>query len=158
MIIVSNSTVLIGLARINKLDLLKNLFSKVYIPDAVFNELTRVNKPGSSDIKKASYLIHQSPKDTKEVALLLGSLDRGEAEVLALSKELNADLVLVDEEKARKAGVIAGFEIMGLMGVLLMAKRHGLLKSIRPLIDELLKKKFRVADDIVTAILKSAEE
>lgn len=158
MIVVSNSTVLIGLARINKLDLLKNLFSKVYIPAAVFNELTRVNKPGSSEIKKASYLIQKSPKDSQEVALLLGNLDRGEAEVLALSKELNADLVLVDEEKARKAGVIAGFEIMGLMGVLLMAKRNGLLKSIRPLIDELVKKKFRVAEDIVAAILKSAEE
>jgi hypothetical protein len=158
LIVVSNSTVLIGLARINKLDLLKNLFSKVYIPAAVFNELTRVNKPGSSEIKKASYLIQKSPKDSQEVALLLGNLDRGEAEVLALSKELNADLVLVDEEKARKAGVIAGFEIMGLMGVLLMAKRNGLLKSIRPLIDELVKKKFRVAEDIVAAILKSAEE
>lgn len=137
MIVVSNSTILIGLARINKLDLLKKLFSKVYIPDAVFDELTQTKKIGASDIKNASYLERKSPKDVKEVALLLGNLDRGEAEVLALSKELNADLVLVDEEKARKVVVIAGFEVMGLMGVLLVAKRYGLLKDIKPLIEEL---------------------
>lgn len=158
MIVVSNSTVLIGLARINKLDLLKKLFSKVYIPDAVFDELTQTKKIGASDIKNASYLERKSPKDVKEVALLLGNLDRGEAEVLALSKELNADLVLVDEEKARKVVVIAGFEVMGLMGVLLMAKRYGFLKDIKPLIEELKKKKFRISEDIVVEILKSARE
>jgi hypothetical protein len=158
LIVVSNSTILIGLARINKLDLLKKLFSKVYIPDTVFSELTRTGKTGASDIKKASYLERRSPKDEKEVALLLGSLDRGEAEVLVLSKELNADLVLLDEEKARKVVVIAGFEVIGLMGILLTAKRCGFLKAIKPLIEELKKKKFRVAEDIIAEILKSAEE
>lgn len=158
MIVVSNSTILIGLAKINKLELLNKLFSKVYIPDAVFSELTQTKKIGASDIKNASYLERKSPKDVKEVALLLGNLDRGEAEVLALSKELNADLVLVDEEKARKVVVIAGFEVMGLMGVLLMAKRYGLLKDIKPLIEELKKKKFRISEDIVAEILKSARE
>jgi predicted nucleic acid-binding protein len=96
LIVVSNSTILIGLARINKLDLLKKLFSRVYISDAVFKELIQV--------------------------------------------------------------VFAGFEVMGLMGVLLMAKRYGFLKSIKPLIEELKKKKFRVAEDIVAEILKSAGE
>jgi predicted nucleic acid-binding protein len=158
LIVVSNSTILIGLARINKLDLLKKLFSKVYIPDAVFNELTQVEKADASEIKKASYLIQKTPKDTKEVSLLLGNLDRSEAEVLALSKELNADLVLIDEEKARKVVVLAGFEVMGLMGVLLTGKRKGLLKSIKPLIEELKKKKFRVAEEIIADILKSAGE
>lgn len=158
MIVVSNSTILIGLARINKLDLLKKLFSNVYIPDTVFNELTRTGKTGASDIKKASYLERRSPKDEKEVALLLGSLDRGEAEVLVLSRELNAHLVLLDEEKARKVVVIAGFEVMGLMGILLTAKRCGFLKTIKPLIAELKKKKFRVAEDVIAEILKSAGE
>lgn len=158
MIVVSNSTILIGLARIDNIDLLKKLFSKVYIPTAVFDELTQAEKTGASDIKKASYLIRKSAKDAREVSFLLGNLDKGEAEVLALSKELNADLVLVDEEKARKVVVIAGFEVMGLMGVLLMAKRSGFVKSIKPLIEELRKKKFRVAEDIVADILKSAGE
>ncbi len=63
MIVVSNSTILIGLAKINKLDLLKKLFSKIYIPDAVFNELTHVEKTGASEIKKASYLVQKSPED-----------------------------------------------------------------------------------------------
>jgi len=158
LIVVSNSTILIGLAKIDRLDLLKKLFSKVYIPEAVFNELTQTQKAGASDIRRASYLEQKAPNDVKEVALLLGNLDRGEAEVLVLSKELNADLVLIDEEKARKAAVLAGFEVMGLMGVLLAAKRQGFLKSIKSLISELKEKKFRVAEDIVVDILKSAEE
>ncbi len=90
--------------------------------------------------------------------LLLGNLDKGEVEVLALSKELNADLVLIDEEKARKVVVLAGFEVMGLMGVLLAAKHNGLLKSIKPLIEELKRKKFRVSEEIIADILKSARE
>ncbi len=160
MIVVSNSTVLIGLAGIKKIELLKKVFSKVYIPDTVFEEVTQVKKSGSAEIKKASYLERKSVKDVREVAFLLGNLDRGEAEVLVLvlAKEFNADLVLVDEEKARKAAVIAGFEVMGLMGVLLMAKRYGFLKSIKPLIEELKKKKFRVTEEIVADILKSAGE
>lgn len=49
------------------------------------------------------------------------SLDRGEAEVLALAKEMQADLILVDEEKARKSAVLAGFNIMGIVAILMPA-------------------------------------
>lgn len=86
MIVVSNSTILIGLSKINKLELLKKLFSKVYIPDAVFDELTQSGKVGALYIKKASYIEQKSPKDTRAIALLLGNLDRGEAESLFFQK------------------------------------------------------------------------
>jgi predicted nucleic acid-binding protein len=64
----------------------------------------------------------------------------------------------LDEEKARKSAVIAGFEVMGLLGLLVVAKNLGLIHEVRPLIDELRIKKFRVSDPIVMESLKRAGE
>ena len=99
-----------------------------------------------------------SPKDKIQVAFLLGSLEKGEAEVLVLAKELEADLILLDEEKARKSAVIAGFEIMGLLGLFILAKNLCLIHEVRPLINELMIKKFRISDKIIEKTLKKAGE
>ncbi|GFP28965.1 uncharacterized protein HKBW3S33_02381, partial [Candidatus Hakubella thermalkaliphila] len=100
MIVVSNATVLIGLAKIGKLDLLPRIFSKVYIPEEVFRELVpeRSKKPGSWEIEKAEWIERKSVTGQTEVRLLMASLDQGEAEVLVLGKEMKADLILLDEE------------------------------------------------------------
>jgi predicted nucleic acid-binding protein len=65
------------------------------------------------------------------------SLEMGEAEVLALPRELQADLILVDEEKARKSAVIAGFNVMELLGLFILANNQDFLKEVKPLIEEL---------------------
>lgn len=57
----------------------------------------------------------------------MGSLEKGEADVLALARELQADLILVDEEKARKSALIAGFNVMGLLGLFVLAKNLDLI-------------------------------
>jgi len=85
-------------------------------------------------------------------------LDKGEAEVLVLAKELKANLVLVDEEKARKSAIIAGYEIMGLLGFLVLAKSLNLIGEVRPLIDELEAKKFRISKKLIEETLKKARE
>jgi len=160
MIVVSDSTILIGLVKIGKLDLLKETFSKVYIPEEVFKEVVErgKGKPGSKVIKEAVWIEPKPIKDKTQVAFLLGSLEKGEAEVLLLARELNADLILLDEEKARKSAVIAGFEIMGLLGLFILAKNLGLIHEVRPLVDELMIKKFRISDKIIEKTLKKAGE
>ncbi|MBW2078088.1 MAG: DUF3368 domain-containing protein, partial [Deltaproteobacteria bacterium] len=137
MIVVSDSTILIGLVKIGKLDLLKEIFSKVFIPEEVFKEVVErgKGKPGSEIIKEAAWIEAKPVKDKIQVAFLLGSLEKGEAEVLVLARELKADLILLDEEKARKSAVIAGFEIMGLLGLFILAKNLGLIHEVRPLVD-----------------------
>jgi len=65
---------------------------------------------------------------------------------------------LLDEEKARKSAILAGFEVMGLIGLLVLAKELGLIKEVRSLIDELRKKRFRVSERIVVEALKKARE
>ena len=70
----------------------------------------------------------------------------------------SATLVLVDEEKARKSAIIAGYEIMGLLGFLVLAKSLNLISEVRPLIDELEVKKFRISKKLIEETLKKARE
>lgn len=160
MIVVSDSTILIGLVKIGKLDLLKEIFFKVYIPEEVFKEVVErgKGKPGSEVIKEAAWIEVRPVKDKIQVNFLLGSLEKGEAEVLVLARELEVDLILLDEEKARKSAVIAGFEIMGLLGLFVLAKNLGLIDKIRPLVDELRIKRFRISDKIIEKTLTKAGE
>ncbi|MBW1690189.1 MAG: DUF3368 domain-containing protein [Deltaproteobacteria bacterium] len=160
MIVVSDSTILIGLVKIGKLDLLKEIFSKVFIPEEVFKEVVErgKGKPGSEIIKEAAWIEAKPVKDKIQVAFLLGSLEKGEAEVLVLARELKADLILLDEEKARKSAVIAGFEIMGLLGLFILAKNLGLIHEVRPLVDKLMIKKFRISDKLIKETLRKAGE
>jgi len=159
-IVVSDSTILIGLAKIGKLDLLKEVFHKIYVPEEVFREVTErgLNKPGAQFIRKTVWIKAKPVEDRTQVNLLMASLDKGEAEVLALSKEMKAELILLDEEKARKSAVIAGFNVMGLLGMLVLAKKLGLLDEIKSLIEELRRKKFRISDGIIVQALMQAGE
>ena len=158
--VVSDSTVLIGLGKIGKLDLLREIFSKVYIPEEVFKEVAEKgkDKPGSQLVKEAGWIETKPIEDKTQVNFLMASLEKGEAEVLSLAKEIRADLILLDEEKARKSAAIAGFEVMGILGVLIVAKNLGLIQEIRPSIEELKRKRFRISDRIVAEALRKAGE
>ncbi len=160
MIVVTDSTILIGLAKLGKLTLLKETFSNVSIPEEVFKEVVErgKNRPGSELIKESPWIETKSVKDKTQVNFLMGSLERGEAEVLALARELEADLILLDEGKARKSAIIAGFNVMGLLGLFNLAKNIGLIHEVRPLINELMTKKFRISDKVIEEALRKAGE
>lgn len=158
--VVCDSTVLIGLAKIGKLDLLKQIYEEVYIPEAVYTEVVSrgKGKPGVREIANALWIKKEPVKERRTVDLLIAEMGYGEAEVLVLGKELNADWLLVDDERARTAAVSAGFNIIGLAGILLLAKQLKLIPSIKPLFDELRNKNFRISDKICKQILKKAGE
>jgi predicted nucleic acid-binding protein len=109
-------------------------------------------------IKEAGWIETRPIIDKTLVNFLMASLEKGESEVLALAKEIKADLILLDEEKAGKSAAIAGFEVMGILGLLIVAKNLGLIYEVRPLIDELRIKKFRIGHRIVLETLKRAGE
>jgi len=159
-IVVSDSTILIGLMKIRKLDLLQKLFTIVYVPTEVFEEVTKEGhkKIGSMEIKEALWINVRPIEDRTEADLLLTTLDKGEAESLVLAKEMRADLLLLDEKKARKVAAGAGFTVMGVAGILLLAKNLGLIQEIKPLFEELRRAKFRISENIMFEILKKAGE
>jgi predicted nucleic acid-binding protein len=160
MIVISDSTVFIGLAKIEKLSLLSNIFQKVYVPEAVYNEVVEKGrkKPGAKEVRESLWIIKKKVSDNTQVNLLMVSLERGEAETLVLAKEMEADIILLDEEKARKSAVLAGFKVIGLIGILIIAKQMGLIKNIKPYIETLQEKNFRISNKIVNKALKQAGE
>ncbi len=158
--VVSDSTVLIGLAKIDCLFLLKEMFQEIHVPEAVFREVTQDGglKPGAEAVRNASWILRQEIKDRTQARFLMTVLEEGEAEVLVLAKELQADLILLDEEKARKSAARAGFSVMGVIGILIAAKRLGLIASVRSCIEKLQQEKFRLSERVVTMALQQAGE
>ncbi|MBK7448045.1 MAG: DNA-binding protein [Anaerolineales bacterium] len=102
MIIVSDTTPLIGLASIGRLDLLQELFGEVYIPQAVFDETVtfgRENSKAKQMVSNASWIHVVEVKDRLAVNVLVDEMDLGEVETIVLASEMNADWVLMDEKK-----------------------------------------------------------
>src|SRR5687768_2567637 len=130
MIIVSDTTPLIGLASIGRLELLKVLFGDVYIPQAVFNETVTSGREESrarQEVSSADWIHIVEVKDRLAVDVLLDEMDLGEVETIILASELNADWVLMDEKKGRRKLTQLNIPKIGTLGVLLKAKQLGLI-------------------------------
>lgn len=143
MIVVSDTTPLISLLKINRLDLLEKLFGKVLIPVAVFDELT-VDKRfelEAKQIREKQFIIVRTIKNLESVSILKRAtgLDQGESEAIVLTDELKADLLLMDEAKGRSVSTQIGLKVMGTIGILMAAYEEQELTSdeVRKCIDGL---------------------
>ena len=155
--VVSDSTVLIALSSLGKLEILKKLYGRIIISEAVYKELVRgEGKPGS-EIGSIDWIDVRTlaPQFKKYLEF---DLDEGEAETIALSEEIGANLVLIDEYWARKIAEYKGLKYTGTLGVLLKAKEKGLIKEIKSLLNELLNRGFWISTELCNAVLKEAGE
>ena len=129
MIVVSDTTPLITLMKASQLDILHKLFGEVVIPEAVYNELTSNNsfKDETELIKNSSFIRVVAVKDRKTVSVLQRAtgLDLGESEAIVYADDNETDLLLMDEASGRKVASDMGIEIMGSVGVLVLASREG---------------------------------
>lgn len=125
MIVVSDTTPLISLLKIDRIDLLEKLFGQVLIPRAVFDELTVDErfKLEADQIRRRQFIIVKTVQNPKSANILKRAtgLDQGESEAIILTDELNADILLMDEAKGRAVSFQMGFKIMGTIGVLMAA-------------------------------------
>jgi len=86
--------------------------------------------------------------------LLKQTLDRGEAETIALATELKADWTLLDEREGRKVAKSLGLKVTGILGILLRAKQRGELESLQLVTDDLINKAgFRIAPESLAQVL-----
>lgn len=137
MTLVVNSGPLISLARIGRLDLLPALFDEVVAPRAVFEEVTRDPKlPGAAEIAKAAWLRIIELADRDAVDRLQVWLDAGESEVLVLARDMKGTAA-IDERRGRALASALGVPQTGTVGILILAKRRGLIPALTPLLDEL---------------------
>ncbi len=161
MSVVSNASPLISLARIGKLDLLRQLYNEVFIPEAVWHEVVieGVGQPGADEVKAATWIKTQLVTNTPLVHALRQELDAGEAEAIALTLETQAELLLMDERVGREVARHLGLRYTGLIGVLVEAKHKGVLSVVTPQLDELRNiAGFRISDALYVRVLQDERE
>lgn len=132
-IVVSDTTPLISLMKLGHLELIKKLFGKIIIPQAVYNELVcdvRFQSEGQQ-IKNASYISVVKYENEHSLNLLRRSsgLDLGESEAILLADDLNASFILMDEAKGRQVANQMGLELLGTIGILMIAYKEHLLNK-----------------------------
>jgi len=124
MTVISDSTTVITLLNIDRMDVLSNLFDRVILPQRVYDEITIAE----NITLDTSYFVTRNIGDRELYTLLTKSLDAGEAEaiVLALEKELP---LIMDEKKGRKVAHRLGIKLFGFIGLLILNYRKGLMSS-----------------------------
>lgn len=152
--VVSNTTPIVSLLKLNKLDLLHHLYNQIYIPTAVYKEVEAgKDKVYYQNLSKIDW-INIIDIDDKQAVKYFLDLDSGEAEAIVLATELNADLILMDEKLGRHYAKHAELKITGTIGILIKAKSNGFIDELKPLIEELMHKGVWIKDNLKSEILK----
>lgn len=158
---VSDTTAITNLAAIGRLDLMHSLLGQVFIPHEVYLELTRYGDriPGAREVKTNEWILTRDVTRRDLVDSLTPPLDLGEAEAIALAMEINAQVLIIDEVAGRQTAKALGLNIVGLVGLLIEAKRRSLIPSVAPLLDRLQQEAgFRLGAAFRERVLQEVEE
>lgn len=156
--VVINNSPLVFLWILNLFPLLRELYTDVWIPEAVQEEFLGTDTIARrSSLNGAPWVRTVSLTDPQS-ASVYGRLDRGEASVLALAKEHDAHLIIIDEKKAREEAKRIGLPVRGTLGVLLEAKKKGLIDAIKPLLDALRDNGMYLEQSLIDDVLQLAGE
>jgi hypothetical protein len=159
--IVCDTSPITNLAAISQLELLHAIYSEIFIPQAVYDELTQVgySVPGMVEVQTLDWIKVMTVRNLTQVATFQQSLDAGEAEAITLALEISAERLLIDEATGRAIAKAAGLKIAGVLGVLLIAKHRGLIPRVQPMIDLLIQQAgFRVSPVLYQAVVTEAQE
>ncbi|MFY0654696.1 MAG: DUF3368 domain-containing protein [Cyclobacteriaceae bacterium] len=148
-VIISDTSCFITLSNIGQLDLLKNIYGEITTTSEVVQEY---------GAELPEWVEVLSPKDLSRQELLELHIDRGEASAIALALELKASLIILDDYKARKAAVKLGLTITGTIGVIVRAKKNGIIKSLIPILNDLKETNFRFSKELEESALREAGE
>jgi len=153
MIVVSDTSPITALLTVGQAELLRKLFQEVVIPPAVEAELLRTHSVFPEWLQVRQLRSHAQALAYERV------VDRGEAEAIALAQELKANWLLIDERKGRRLAQEASVPVLGLVGVILIAKRVGLVSSACELLDRLERDAgVFLTDELKEVALKSVGE
>lgn len=156
--VIANNTPLVALWVLDRLDLLRDLFSEVLISETVRAEfLATESERRQVALAAASWIKTVSLSEPRRAMVYVG-LDQGEAEALALAEERNASLVIMDERKGRRYAHRLGIPVTGTLGVLLLAKEQGLISAVKPFVTQLLGAGLYLTPELVSQALQIANE
>jgi uncharacterized protein len=156
--VVSNTTPIISLLKLSRLDILKVLYTEIFIPYAVFQEIEAgKNKEFFQDLSKIDWINIINVQDKHAQKYFL-DLDAGESEAIVLATEIGADLIIIDEKLGRFYAKHADLKVTGTIGILIKAKNLGIVKELKPLFYELTKKNVWINGKLIEDILKEVGE
>lgn len=157
---VVNTAPLIFLSKIGKLDLLRIGTDVVYAPTTVLTELNSVEDEATNVVQGilGTWLQEKACTQPNLMALTVQALDPGEAEVIALALELETKDIVLDDLDARRFARRSGLLPIGTLGLILAAKRAGIIQAVSPEIEALRKAGFYANDTLVQRILTEAGE
>lgn len=158
MIVVSDASPLISLAKIGQFHLLKELFSKVVISEDVYSEIVVKGKrlPGSKEVAKAKWITKKKIKNKLKARRLqrIHNLGAGEAATVVLAQEIKAGLAIIDERRARIVALSEGINIIGTLGVLELSFTKNLITDLPRVYQQLRDKNVRIDDKLLSDSLK----
>lgn len=154
-ILVADTSPLISLIVIDKLPVLTALYSEIFIPNEVWNEL---NTHLELAVYKKELLTLSHFIKTVEIPFYAPQIDKGELEAIALYKQLHADFLLIDDKKAREIAEENNINCIGTLAILIKAKHNKLLPLLQPVFQDLLNKKRFYQRELLNNILSTEKE
>lgn len=158
--VVCNTSPLILLAKIRRLDLLRRLYDEVLIPSGVLKEIEA--KP-TKEAKRIQALLrnrkfHLSTTSKRALSEVPKDLGAGEREAIALAVESKADLIILDDKEGRRVARSKGLRVTGTLGLLIEARERGLIPSIRRELDHLMEAGIWINEALYHRILQEFGE
>lgn len=156
---VVNAGPLVALSLVGRLDLLPALFKELWIPEAVYREVAvaGLGRPGAAALSDATWSDRVRPAPEPD-PLLVAELDPGEAAVISLARASVPCMAVIDEKRGRRiAHQVYGLPVKGTAGLLVEAKRRGLLNELRATLLDLKRAGYYLSDAVIEGACKAAE-
>ncbi|OAV44241.1 DUF3368 domain-containing protein [Lewinella sp. 4G2] len=157
MIVVSDTSAISNLYQIGLIDVLKDLYGQIVISPGVHHELSRVQAQADF-LFETDWIIVKHPTDQLLLKKLLDQLDLGESESIVLAIELKAEYLIIDERLGRSIATEYGIQITGILGVLIQAKKLGLIDNVSDKITALREIGLWLNDKLIKHVLDSLGE
>jgi len=160
-IVISDTTAITYLSQIGAIGLLKRLFKVIYIPEAVYHELTRQGDHigGSKEVKTLPWIkvkkIHSYDQYARKYQK---KLDPGESQAIGLALHMNADLLIIDELDGRWEAKNQGIRIAGMLGIFKMAKERSIIPAVAPYLNKLRLTSFKLSPVLYNMVLQDVGE
>ncbi len=154
---VSNTTPIISLSSIGKIEILNDIFQEIIIPQAVYEEIKAKKSYGYNEVD-LSFITVQTIRNIDHQTHLLNQLDIGEAQAIVLSKEINADNTIIDENSGYTIAKESGLNVIRTLSILLKAKEMNVITDVKPLLDEMISKGRWYSNHVYYSFLRKANE
>jgi predicted nucleic acid-binding protein len=158
--VISNSSPLISFSALGRLDILQSLYGSIHIPEAVYHEVVVAGQhyTGAAEVSQATWII-RTPVTNMAAVTALHHLGRGEAEAITLAVEHSGSLLILDDRLGRLVAGHMRLDVIGTLGILLLAKQKGQIPSLATAIDDLQTRLgFRIGTALRASVLREAGE